>query len=70
MLDVREKNKEICYSLNNLSHDNGMKMKMIVSKIVELLNSDTLPGNKQFLNLLPNKEPEGKEDESEDEDSE
>ncbi|MGA9151402.1 MAG: hypothetical protein WBZ36_12565 [Candidatus Nitrosopolaris sp.] len=62
MLDVREKNKEICYSLKKLSHDNGMKI--IVSKIVELLN----PDNKQFLNLLPNKEPEGKEDESEDED--
>ncbi|MFZ0513889.1 MAG: hypothetical protein WAM14_19945 [Candidatus Nitrosopolaris sp.] len=69
MLDVSEKDKEISDNLNNLvSQDNGMKIK--VSKITELLNSNALPDSKRFLNLLPNKEFEEKEDESEDEDSE
>jgi hypothetical protein len=31
-------------------------MKIIESKIAELLNSDELPDNKGFLNLLANKE--------------
>ena len=59
MLDLSEKDKEIIDILNNLvSQDNGMKI--IVSKITELLNSDALPDSTPFLNLLPNKELEEK----------
>ena len=50
MLDVRKKDKEIGNHLKNLVlKDNGMKI--IESKITELLNSDTLPDSKQFLKM-------------------
>ena len=50
MLDVRKKDKEISDNLKNLvSQDNGMKI--IESKIAELLNSDALPDSKLFLNF-------------------
>ena len=59
MLDVREKYKEISDNLKNLvSQDNDMKI--IESKIAELLNSDALPESKGFLNLLANKGSEEK----------
>jgi hypothetical protein len=59
MLDVRKKNKEISGNLKNLvSQDNGMKI--IESKIAELLNSGALPDSKEFLSLLANKESEEK----------
>jgi len=49
MVDVRKKEKEISDNLKNLVlKDNGMKI--IESKIAELLNSDALPDSKQFLN--------------------
>ena len=55
MLDVRKKDKEIGNHLKNLVlKDNGMKI--IESKITELLNSDTLPDSKQFLKILSSNE--------------
>ncbi|MGB8935911.1 MAG: hypothetical protein WCC17_12480 [Candidatus Nitrosopolaris sp.] len=51
MLDVSEKDKEIIDNLNNLvSQDNGMKI--IVSKITELLNSDALPDSRSVFEFV------------------
>jgi hypothetical protein len=61
MLDITEKDKEISGNLKNaVSQDNNMKI--IESKIAELLNSDAIPDSKRFLNF-PNKESEDKDSE-------
>jgi hypothetical protein len=62
MLDIRDKSNEISDNLKHLvSQDNNMKI--IESKIAELLDSGALLDSKQFLNLLPNKESDDKDSE-------
>jgi hypothetical protein len=61
MLDIRDKDNEISENLKNLvSHDSSIKI--IESKIAELLYSDALSDSKQFLNLLPNKESDDRQE--------
>jgi hypothetical protein len=61
MLDITETDKEIIDNLKNaVSQDNNMKI--IESKIAELLNSDAIPDSKRFLNF-PNKESVDKDSE-------